>query len=483
MIRDVNQLHLNPLMDYIDGQTLTPMVKLSGSISNPNTHEPLQQQRATSDSYLDQALDTALRVHHEGVWRFLPADERAQRLEQIADALEPRLEEMAEIEALTTGVVIRQARALMRLVPLAFRRAAKHVRTGASPQALSSAVEVQRAPWGPAVLITPWSAAAVVAAYKTASALAAGCPVILKPSACAPHSSGIIAEVIADCDLPRGVFQLVHGDAEVAIKLASDPRARAISFTGRLEAARAVAQASAADLKPVQLEVSGVNPMIVLEDADLDAAADGAVNALTALSGQWMRGIGRLLVHRSRYNALLMKILERLETLQIGDALSPDSDMGPLIHFSHLQQVQAACDQLTACGGVRYEPTRLPDLPGYFMPPTLIANCRSSDALDEILGPVATVHMFKDDAEAIALANDPESANIAYIFSADEERARAIASELEIGNISINGVSLFGLHPQAPRAGWGFSGLGETGVAENFRFFTGSRAIGIAGGQ
>lgn len=481
MIRDVNHIQLNALIDYIDGQTVTPMTKLHASVSNPNTHEPLQQQRATNEGYLNQALDAAVHAHHVGEWRGTEPDTRAQKLEQIANELEKHLEEMATLEALTTGIVIRQTRALMRLVPLAFRQAAKQVRLASRPLALTSNVEVRRLPWGPAALIVPWSAGAVTAAHKVANALGAGCPVILKPSEYAPHAVGVLAEVIAEAGLPRGVFQLVHGDGEVGLKLVSDPRIKAVSFTGGADVGRTIAGACAPQFKPLQLEMGGVNSLIVLEDADLDAAAEGVVSALITFNGQWWRGLGRLLVHRSRYNALLMRILERLEAVTIGDSLSPNSDMGPLIHIGHLQKVQNVRDHLLACGGVIHEPTRMPELPGYFIAPSLITNCQSSDSIEEVFGPVATVHMFKDDAEAALLANLPGSSITHYIYSADEDRARKLAGELETSGISINGVSLFGLHPQAPHSGWGSSGLGEAGMTETFRFFTGTRTIGVAG--
>jgi phenylacetaldehyde dehydrogenase len=482
MIREINHLHLTPLMDYIDGQSLTPMVKLHASISNPNTHEPLQQQRATSERYVDQALDAAVRAHRSGVWRSMAADERARLLEQIADELEKRQDEIATIEALTSGIIIRQTRALARLVPLAFRQAAKQARFAGKPLSLTAKVEIQRVPWGPAALIIPWGSAAAAAAHKVANALAAGCPVILKPSEWSPHSSGILAEVIAAANLPAGVFQLVHGGPEVGEKLASDARVKAVSFSGGLTAGQMIARVCAVELKPLQLELGGVNAMIVLDDADLDAAAEGVVTALTTLNGAWRRGLGRLLVHRSRYHALLRLVLDRLETLHTGDSLSPESDMGPMIHAGHLQVVQQKRERMMANGGVVHVAGKTPDMPGYFMEPTLITNCNPADTLEEILGPVAAVHMFKDDAEAISLANQPQSGAICYVYSADEDRARKLANEIEAASISINGVSLYGLHPQAPRAGWGLSGLGEAGIIESFRFFTGTRAIGIAGG-
>lgn len=482
MIREVNPLQLNPSMDLIDGQPLTPMVKLHASISNPNTHEPLQQQRATSEPFIHKALDAAVRVHRSGEWRETEVETRAALLEQIADELEKRQDEIAAIEALTSGVVIRQTRALARLVPLSFRQAAKQMRAGRNPVVLAGKVEIQRVSWGPVALIIPWGGAAAAAAHKIASALAAGCPVILKPSEWAPHSSGVIAEVIAAAKLPAGAFQLVHGGPDVGAMLVSDPRVKAVSFSGGLTAGRRIAQACAADLKPLQMELGGVNAMIVLDDADLDATAEGVVTALTTMNGAWRRGLGRLLVHRSQYHALLRRVLDRLELLQIGDSLSPESDMGPMIHAGHLQIVQDMRDRLMASGGVVHVAGKTPDLPGYFMEPTLITNCNPADTLEEILGPVAAVHLFKDEAEAIALANQPQSGAICYIYSADEDRGRALAQEIEAASIAINGVSLFGLHPLAPRSGWGLSGLGEAGVAESLRFFAGTRVIGSAGG-
>jgi acyl-CoA reductase-like NAD-dependent aldehyde dehydrogenase len=481
MIREMNPIQLHVPLDYIDNQTFTPLVRLPASISNPNTHEPLQQQRATSEAYLEQALEAAQRAHRDGLWRQTEVETRVGTLEKIADALEARTEELAAVESLTTGVTIRQTRALARLVPLAFRQAAKQIQSALRPLKLSDRVGVQRQPWGPAAIITPWNATACFTAQKVASALAAGCPVILKPSEWAPHSAGILAEIIAQLGLPQGTFQLVHGGPEVASRLVADQRIKAVSYTGSQAGGRAIAQLCAADLKPMQLELGGVNALIVLEDADLNAAAEGVVTALTALNGQWCRGLGRLLVQRSCYHALLRRVLERLESLHIGDSLLPESDMGPLVHQGHLHRVLEQRDQLLACGGVVHSAARLPDLPGYFVEPALITNCSPRQTQEEIFGPVAAVHMFRDDAEAAALANQPQSALIHYIFSANEDRARRLAAALESGTISINGVSLFGLHPQAPRTSWGLSGIGESGINESLRFFTGAQAVGLAG--
>ena len=475
-----NPVGLNPIRDYIDNQVLTPMVRLSASIRNANNDAPLQEQHATSAGYLNQALESATRVHRSGAWRQLPADDRIARLEHIAQLLESRLDDIAGVESLTTGVIIKQSRALGRLLPLAFRQAAANISQATRPLVLSPKVSVERPPWGPAVVITPWNNGAVTAAHKVASALAAGCPVILKPSEWSPFACDLMAQTIAQAQLPPGTFQLVHGGEDVGKLLIGDPRTRAVAFTGTLASGREVAQTCAHDFTPLQLELGGVNPAIVLEDADLDETAEGIVSALTFLNGQWNRGLGRLLVHRNLYNKLLRSVLDRLEQLTIGDSLLPDSEMGPLINHEHGQKIQALIDKCLRSGGVMHEAGHLPDLPGYFVKPALITNCPPDQSLEELFAPVATVHMFTDDDEALTLANQPRAAWAAYIFSEDLARARRLAAGLETSSVSINGVSLFGLHPAAPRSTWGRTGRSESSVTESIRFFSGTRSIGMA---
>lgn len=481
IVETVPQIKLRPLVDFIDGQVDAPVDKLSAAISNPNTNEPLQPQRATDVRALERALKAAQRVHDSGDWWLLPIAERAEIFERIATQAEQRLEEIASVESLTTGVVIRQSRAMSRLIPLAFRQAAQQLQQAGRTTALTENVRLARVPWGPVAVIAPWSGAAASAAQKIASALGAGCPVILKPSEWSPHSCGLLAEAIAAAGLPRGTFQMVNGGAEVSTRLVSDARIRAVTYTGNQTEGRMLAQLCAESLKPLVLELDGVNPFIVLEDADLEQATAGIITALTTMNGQWNRGMGRLLVHARHYHALLHLLIERLETITIGDSLSPDSEMGPLIHSGQLRHVQTIVDNLMACGAVVNETRPLPELPGYFMAPTLITNCPSEYSLEPILGPVATVQLYKTDDEAAALANEPDSAVAAYIFGSDEKRAYGLAQRIQASSVSINAVSLLGLHPQVPQSGWGRSGLGESGIVETFRFFTGTRAIGIAG--
>ncbi|NWF70495.1 MAG: aldehyde dehydrogenase [Chloroflexi bacterium] len=472
---------LNPQLNFIDGQRLSPDSELGGWLCNPNTGERLQPQRASSPAQIERALAAAARVHESGTWA--ARADRAELMEQIAAELEKRIEDMAQQEALTTGVVITLTRLLMQIAPLTFRQAAAQLRSGWTRSTLPGphgAVEVLRQPWGAAALIAPWNAPGPIAAHKTANALAAGCPAILKPSEFAPATCNLIADAIEAVGLPPGVFQLVHGGAEVGAALVHDSRIRAVSFTGGLNGGRAVAAACAHDFKPAQLELGGNNPMVILEDADVELAAQAVVYGLITLNGQWCRALGRLLVHESLAHLLLNRVLTLLADVQIGDARAPESAMGPLIHAGHLRHVQGQIAALLEKGGTAHSTTPLPALPGYFLAPTLITGCAPQDTLDEIFGPVAVMHSFATDSEALALANQTPFGLAGYVFSRDEARALRLGRQIRSGGVKINGIGLVGLHPLAPRPAWGLSGFGEEGTEETFRFFCGTRVVGVA---
>ena len=471
-------------IDFIDGARAVPSILLDDWIYSPNTGERLQQQRASAPHEVERALAAADRAFP--AWSCSPIETRLAAMEAMAAHMASRLSEIAELESSTTGVTIRFTRFVSVICHLAFRAAAGMLRDrAANPGALPGkhgAVEVLRLPLGPAALIVPWNAPAPLAAHKIANALAAGCVAILKPSEAAPLACDLFADAAEAAGLPAGVFQIVHGRGDVGARLVADPRIKAVSFTGGLRGGRAVAAACAADFKPAQLELGGNNPMIVRSDADLDLAAQGVVDGLITLNGQWCRALGRLLAHASIKAPLMDRVWARLANVRLTNSLSPEADMGPIVHASHLALLRRQIGDLVARGGVATSVTPLPDLPGFFLAPTLIDGCRPEDTLEEIFGPVAAVHTFDTDAQAIGLANQAPYGLAGYVFSADETRARAIGREIRAGDIKINGVSLVGLHPLAPRPAWGLSGIGAEGTRETFDFFQGTRTVGVAGG-
>lgn len=471
------------LKNYIDNDWQAPAITLETQVCHASEGKPLFYQMASDAAQVERAIATAHAAHAAGDWTALSNSERAVALDAIAGAINTRLSAIAEADAICTGVLLKTTSQVAQICVLAFRAAANLLRNPPVRQPFEGPhgdVVVERLPLGPAAIIAPWNAPSGITCHKLASALAAGCPVIVKPSEWAPQSGQLIAEAVVEAGLPAGVFQLVHGNGATGAALVEDSRIAAVSFTGGLQAGRAVAAACAKDIKPAQLELGGNNPIVVLEDADIEAAADGVIAGMATLNGQWCRALGRLLVHQSVAETLLSAITERFAKIKLGHVMDESSTMGPVVHKGHYTLIQKAVAEYEAQGGECLRATALPALDGYFIAPTLITGLSAEQASEEIFGPVATVHTFTDDAEAIAQANGTPFGLAAYVFG-EEQHAWKVASGIRAGNIKINAVSMLNLHPMAPRPAWGLSGLGDEGVVETFEFFRGTRIIGVAG--
>lgn len=473
---------MNELRNLVDGAWLEPGAPLPGLLRDANTGAALGAQAGSDAKQVEMALEAAQRVHESGVWGRLPATRRADKLERAATNLEGRVEAIARMDALQTGVVISLTRKIAAVCVMAFRQAAALLREPAAPPLAGpySDLLLERLPLGVAAVISPWNAPSGIACHKLASALAAGCPAILKPSEWAPGSAQLIAAAVAEADLPQGTFQLLHGAGDVGARLAGDERVAAVSLTGGLEAGRAVARACAGGVKPAQLELGGNNPLLVLQDADLEQAATGITTALTTLNGQWCRALGRLLAHRAIAEPLLERVETQLQALRIGNSLEDASQMGPLAHEAHRKRVAEAVERYLALGADLLRGGELPALGGWFFQPTIVTGLAPEHTLKEVFGPVGAAHVFADDEEAVRLANQTPYGLAAYIFGAEEHSWR-VARQIRAGLVKINGAGLLGLNPMAPRPAWGLSGLGDEGTRETFEFFRGSRLIGVAG--
>lgn len=470
------------LRNYIEGRWEAPGLLLDRSVCDANTGAELFAQCASTPQQIERAVQLAAATHQNKTWSGASADERAAVLNRIGDEILKRADAIATADAQATGVVIALTTKFTQVCAGAFRQAAQLLLQTPAPTERDGPfgpLAIERLPLGPAAVIAPWNAPAGIAAHKVASALAAGCPVLLKPSEWAPLSAQLITEAANAAGLPAGMLQLLHGAGEVGAALVADERVRAVSFTGGLAAGRAVAAACAQGIKPAQLELGGNNPLIVLADAHLPAAIEGVVAALTTLNGQWCRALGRLLVHESLEAPLLAGVMARLSTLRLGSSLDTASEMGPLVSRGHRDHVIEQLAKLRALGGTAHQTTVLPELAGWFHAPTLVTGLAPEATLDEIFGPVATVHRFADDAEAVALANQTPFGLAAYVFG-EEPHAWQLAREVRAGLVKINAVTMLNLHPQAPRPAWGLSGLGDEGTVETFEFFRGTKVTGVA---
>jgi len=480
---------LPPQLDLIDGEWREPSAIRRDAAGDPlwiehaSDGSAVQEQRATDAEGVEAALAAAWSLHRSGTWQATPVGERADRLDAMADSLEAQVPDVAALESATSGAVLGVTTMLGFILHGAFRLAAMQLRAGVLSRRFDgpagSDVEVDRLGWGPALLLCPWNAPAPMAAHKAASALAAGCPVIVKPPERAPHGSASIGRAALDAGLPGGLVQILHGGPEVAGPAMADRRIRAVSFTGGIVGGRAVAHACAEGLKPAQLELGGHSPLVVLDDADPAAVAEAAVGLLVTLNGQWCRALGRLLLPASRADEYLDAIVAALAAVRIGDPLSPDSLMGPIVHSEHLAHLRDRVASFEALGGASLAPTPLPDGPGNWMSPTLVTGLDPSDTVDEIFGPVATVHTHGSDDEAVALANGTDYGLEAYVVGADTERAMAVGRRVVAGGVKVNGVSPISLNLMAPRPAFGVSGLAEEGTAETIWFFAGNRVLGV----
>ncbi|MET7704845.1 aldehyde dehydrogenase family protein [Micromonospora sp. NPDC005413] len=489
-----HQPDLPDLADLVDGVWTPSDAPLGFDLEDPATGAVRRPAAGTPPDRIEAAVAAASAAHEAGSWAALPAPARADVLDGVAEAVEGVAAEICALESATTGVPIRQTTPLGVILGGAFRLAAAQLRQGPQSQEFhredGRIVHAERLPWGPAVCVVPWNAPAPMAAHKVANALAAGCPTILKPSEYAPHGSqrlaAVIGAVLAASGVPAGVFQLVHGGAEVGAALVSDPRIRAVSFTGGLAAGRAVAAACAYDIKPVQLELGGNNPLVVLPDADVADVARAAVDLLSTLNGQWCRALGRLIVPADRHDEIVGAIADRLAGLVAGAPLDPATDLGPLVHSRHLARVLAARDDLLAHGGTAVTGTTLPAAGplagGNFLAPTLVTGVAAAHTCEEIFGPVAAVHPYATLDEAVALANGTPYGLEAYVLGADEEAALAVARRIRAGEVKVNGSSVLSLHLFSPRPAFGLSGYGEEGTAETLRFFSNPRVVGVEGG-
>ncbi len=474
-------MYLPEQIDHVAGTRKAPAHVRAQWLHDPSTGQRLVPQRESDPHAIEQAIATADAIHRSGSWSRLTPQERAAYLENVANALDRTDGGLAGAESLGSGVVISVTRLFAGSLAGSFRGAIDQLLSGWTNTELAGPVgpvRLRRRPWGPAVVLVPWNAPTAIAAGKIANALAAGCPVILKPPEWAPLSCNVLADAIDSAGLPTGLFQMLHGGPSVGAALVNDRRIRVVSFTGGLATGRAIAQAAADDFKAVQLELGGNNPAIVLADSDIDATADALATGMTKLNGQWCEAPGKVLVALSRYDDLVDALSARLAKIRTGAALDESAEMGPLSHETHRNQLDNKVAGLTHdCGETRIIGDA-PDLGGWFWMPRLVLGVAPTRCVDELFGPVMTIHPVKDAVEAVNLANDTPYGLAGYVFGADLDTAMAVGCDMNFGEVKINGTSVLDLAPQSTQSFWGLSGIGSHGAKEVFRFFCGSQIVG-----
>ncbi|WP_459984938.1 aldehyde dehydrogenase family protein [Nocardioides sp. AN3] len=449
---------------------------------DPNTREPVHEGVTTAPDDLERALRHAERTYNVGRWDDDARRERADLLDRVADFLDARREEIARTDSLTTGIPITVTRKIAAVLPERVRAAGRDLIATPRVRPLPAGgrdVRLYKVPWGPAAILTPWNGPSFISTVKCANAIAAGCPVVLKPSEHAPASVHIVVECFVRAGLPSGALQVVHGAGDVGAALCADPRIKVVSFTGGAEAGRAVARAGAEDLKVLQLELGGNNPVLVLDDADLEVTADGIVDGMTKFNGQWCEGPGKILVQRNLLPPLLECLTDRLSALVVGHSLDETTSVGPISNGPQLEVLRRGIERLRDHGADIRQPARLPDLGGFFLSPTLAYGVSPDHATAELFGPVVTLHAVDSDEEALRLANASPSGLDAYVFGTDTDRAIDVGARVIAGEVRVNGAKMADLGADSAQSFWGPSGLGGHGPLESTRVFCGDRVVGV----
>lgn len=396
-------------------------------------------------------------------WSQTPRDERAQWLERLAEALAPRVSDLAAVMTHEVGCSLRFSTRVQAEFPIStLRQSATWLREATLEYPLGSSLIV-REPAGVVACITPWNYPLHQVICKMAPALAAGCTVVLKPAEIAPLSAFMLAEAVHEIGLPAGVFNLVSGRGPVAGEaLVTDDHVDMVSFTGSLRAGRRVAALAGDGIRKVCLELGGKSPCVVLEDAPFERAIAAAVTSAMQNSGQTCSAFTRLLVPRGRQDEALSLVMAQLDRLPLGDPFAEGTRLGPLASAAQRERVlgfiaqgQSEGARLVRGGG---RPSRLPV--GYYVEPTVFADVRSDMVIaqEEIFGPVLAVMPYDTEAEAVRLANDSMYGLAAGVWAGTHERALAVARQIRAGQVDINGGRF---NPLAPFGGYKKSGIGR----------------------
>jgi succinate-semialdehyde dehydrogenase/glutarate-semialdehyde dehydrogenase len=322
-----------------------------------------------------------------------------------------------------------------------------------------------REPYGVAGIISPWNYPFSIPSVQGLAALAVGNAVVLKPSEFTPYSSLELQRLLREAGVDADLFQVITGDGSAGAALPAS-NIQKLVFTGSVATGKRVAQAAAARLLPVVLELGGKDPMIVLEDADLDIASSAAVWGAFMNAGQTCLSVERCYVHKSVYERFLEKCVEKTRKLRVGSAQSSFGfDMGPMIHEGQLKMVQTHVEDATARGARLLAGGKaLPQLGPNFFAPTILADVDHAMRVmrEETFGPVLPVRSFRTEDEAVALANDSEFGLAASVFTRDRKRGEALARRIDAGTVTVNDViSCFGIS-EAPHGGVKASGIGRT---------------------
>ncbi len=444
-------------------------------VVNPADESVLASVASAETADADAALDAAEAAFAD--WAGRTPRARSEILRRAWELMTERQEEFARLITLENGKARADAMGEAAYAAEFFRWFAEEaVRAdGMITRAPASGarIVVQHKPAGIAVLVTPWNYPAAMGTRKIAPALAAGCPVIIKPASETPLTMLALMPLLEEAGVPKGLVNVLPSRRTGALvdHLLHDPRVRIVSFTGSTGVGRTLLRAAADQVLKPAMELGGNAPLIVFDDADLDQAVTGAMQAKMRNLGEACTAANRFYVHEAVHDAFVEKLSAAMSALRVGDGREAGVDVGPLVNAATRDKVAdfvadaVAKGARVVCGG------EAPDGPGYYYPPTVLADVpETADCVaDEIFGPVAAIQRFRDTDDVVRRANDTEYGLVAYVFSGDFRRGMQVCERLDYGMVGLNRGLVS--DPAAPFGGTKQSGLGREGGHEGMHEF------------
>lgn len=451
---------------YVDGTWISHGDSGRITVTNPSTGEEIADLPAMSRAQVAESIAAADRALPG--WRARSGKQRAQILRRWFDLVTEHTEDLARLITSEEGKPLSEARGEVAYAASFiewFAEEAKRVRGDIFPAPdPSRRVLVLKEPVGVCVAITPWNFPAAMITRKAAPALAAGCTMVVKPAAQTPLTALALAELGERAGIPAGVLNIVLGSArEIGPELTGNPTVRKVSFTGSTEVGRVLLAQCAETVKKVSMELGGNAPVLVFDDADLEAAVEGVLASKYRNTGQACISANRVYVQSGIYDRFAAELAKRVDELVVADGFEAGAQQGPLIDAAAVDKVQEHIDDATGHGARVLSGGASHERGGFFFQPTVLADVTADMKItrEETFGPITPLIRFEDEAEAVRRANDTEFGLAAYLYSRDGERIWRVSAALEAGMVGINSGLIS--NEVAPFGGVKQSGLGREG--------------------